>query len=301
MRFSATVGLFAIALANLALPVEAQPRHSAADTAHHASGYGSNPGASGMFVHDGVTLYYEVYGKGEPVVLIHGNGGSIADWASQIAYFRTRYQIIAMDSRDQGRSGDSAGPITYEKMADDQAALLEHLGVTQADVVGWSDGGIEALLLGMRHSSKVRKIVAMAANLNPDAVYPEVAQMDEALSKQAQTANVSSKQAAREKKVVSLLANEPHIDPKMLNRITAPTLILAGDHDLILDTHTLEIFHNLPNGQLGIFPDATHMVPYDDPGRFNQAVERFLQRPFVKKDRIADFLKSFEISRASQK
>ena len=79
MRFSATVGLFAIALATLALPVEAQPRHSAADTAHHASGYGSNPGASGTFLHDGVTFYYEVYGKGEPVVLIHGNGGSIAD------------------------------------------------------------------------------------------------------------------------------------------------------------------------------------------------------------------------------
>ena len=301
MRIIPTIRLFVFTFAVLALVAATRPSHAATETAHQTPEYGSNSGSSGKFQRDGVEFYYEVYGKGEPVVLIHGNGGSIADWASQIAYFRTKYRVIAMDSRDQGRSGDSSGPITYEKMADDQAALLEHLGITQANIVGWGDGGIEALLLGIRHPTKMKKIVAMAANLNPDAVYPEVAQLDEVLTKQAQTAKVSSRQATRDKKVFSLLANEPHIDPKMLNRITAPTLVLAGDHDLILDTHTLEIFHNLPNGQLGIFPDATHMVPYDDPGRFNQAVERFLQRPFVKKDRIADFLKSFEKSRASQK
>lgn len=301
MRFSSTIGLFAITLASLALPADAQPSHSATETAHQTSGCGSNRDASGTFRHDGVTFYYEVYGKGEPLVLIHGNGGSIADWASQIGYFRTRYRVIAMDSRDQGRSGDSAGPITYEKMADDQAALLDHLGIARAAVIGWSDGGIEALLLGMRHPSKVEKIVAMAANLKPDAVYPEVAQLDEVLTKQAEAAKVSSRQAARDKKVFSLPANEPHIDPKMLNSITAPTLVLAGDHDLILDTHTLEIFHNLPNAQLGIFPDSTHMVPYDDPERFNDAVERFLRHPFVKRDRIADFLKSLEKIRANQK
>ena len=301
MRLSATIGLFAVTVAALVVPVKAHPDHSAADTAHKAPEYGSNPRASGMFVHDGVKLYYEVYGKGEPVVLIHGNGGSIADWASQIAHFRTRYRIIVMDSRDQGRSGDSAGRITYEKMADDQAALLDHLGIAQANVVGWSDGGIEALLLGMRHPSKVKKIVAMAANLNPEAVYPETAQLADVLTNQAQAVNVSSRQVARDSKVLSLLTNEPHIDPKLLNSITAPTLVLAGDHDLILDTHTLEIFHHLPNAQLGIFPDSTHMVPYDDPGRFNDAVERFLQRPFVKKDRIADFVKSYEKSKANRR
>ena len=80
-----------------------------------------------------------------------------------------------MDSRDQGKSGDSPGPITYEKMTDDLAALLDHLGTGPVDVLGWSDGGIEALLLGIRHPDKVKKIAAMAANLDPgtDAVYPE--------------------------------------------------------------------------------------------------------------------------------
>ena len=129
--------------------------------------YGANPAAGHTFTHDGVRLYYEVYGTGEPLLVVHGNGGSIADLGAQIAHFRKRYKVIAMDSRDQGKSADSPDALTYEKMTDDLAALLDHLKVGPVDVLGWSDGGIEALLLGIRHPAKVKKIVAMAANLNP--------------------------------------------------------------------------------------------------------------------------------------
>ncbi len=121
------------------------------------------------FTHDGIKLYYEVYGVGEPLLLVHGNGGSIADFKAQIDYFRKSYKVIAMDSRDQGKSGDSPDRITYEKMTDDLAALLDHLNTGPVNVLGWSDGGIEALLLGIRHPAKVKKIAAMAANLNPTA------------------------------------------------------------------------------------------------------------------------------------
>jgi pimeloyl-ACP methyl ester carboxylesterase len=108
--------------------------------------------------------------------VIHGNGGSIHDMAAQIDYFRKRYKVIAMDSRDQGKSGDSADTITYEKMAADLAALLDHLKAGPANVLGWSDGGIEALLLAVRYPAKVNKIASMAANLNPSdkAVHPDV-------------------------------------------------------------------------------------------------------------------------------
>jgi len=100
-----------------------------------------------FFTHDGVRLYYEVHARGEPLLLVHGNGGSTADFTLQIPYFSKRYCVIAMDSRDQGRSSDSAGAITYERMAADLAALLDHLKVGPVNVLGWSDGGIEALLL----------------------------------------------------------------------------------------------------------------------------------------------------------
>ena len=74
----------------------------------------------------------------------------------------------------------------------------------------------------------------------------------------------------------------------------APTLILAGDHDLIIDEHTLQIYHHIPNSQLCIFPNATHMIPYDDPELFNATLDRFFRTPFIKKDRVKDFLKSFQ-------
>ncbi len=253
--------------------------------------YGSNPAVGKTFTHDGVKLYYEVYGSGEPLLLVHGNGGSIADWKAQIDYFRTRYQVIAMDSREHGRSADSPGRITYEKMADDLAALLDYLKSPPANVLGWSDGGIEALLLGIRHPAKIKKIASMAANLNPNGAYPEVIAMAKSM--------LSSTHGKRELKVAQLVLEEPHIDPGALNKITAPTLVLASDHDLIMDEHTLDIYHHIPNGQLCIFPNATHMVPYDEPELFNATVARFFREPFVKKDRVKDFLKSYQAANAT--
>ena len=91
-----------------------------------------------------------------------------------------------------------------------------------------------------------------------------------------------------------MLLKEPHIDPTTLERITAPTLVLAGDHDVIRTEHIVEIFTHLQNAQLAIFPNSTHMVPFDDPELFNTTIERFLSTPFVKKDRIADLMKSYE-------
>ena len=270
------------------------PETPAALTPAVAVPYGANAAASGTFVHDGVTLYYETYGAGEPLLLIHGNGASIGSFAAQIAFFSPRYKVIAMDSREQGKSGSSDAPINYEVMADDLAALLDHLKTGPADIVGWSDGGIEGLLLAMRHPDKVRKLVAMAANLNPslEAIYPET----EAMAKEMVGAMPEEAKATpdgkRFLKVSALLLSEPHIDAKSLSQITAPTLIVSSDHDVIRLEHTVEIFNNLPNANLAVLPNNTHMLPYDDPELFNATVQRFLDTPFVKKDRINDMMAS---------
>ena len=265
-----------------------------------AAKYGSNPAVGKTFTHDGVKLYYEVYGSGEPLLLVHGNSGSIADWNAQIDYFRTRYQVIAMDSRDQGKSGDSPDKLTYEKMADDLAALLDYLKSPPANVLGWSDGGIEALLLGIRHPEKIKKIASMAANLNPNAAYPEVIAMAKSMLDSIPAADKQSPKGKRELRVSQLVLDEPHIDPGSLEKITVPTLVLASDHDLIIDEHTLDIYHHIPNSQLCIFPNATHMVPYDQPALFNSTVDHFFTTPFVKKDRVKDFLTSYQVMEASQ-
>ncbi|HWY61119.1 MAG TPA: alpha/beta hydrolase [Rhizomicrobium sp.] len=279
-NFGVEIMIFKKAALPTATPMTASPasRHLA---------YGSNPAASSYFEHDGVKLYYEVYGKGQPLLLIHGNGGDIWSMKYQINYFRKQYQVIAMDSRDHGRSGDTNGPLTFEAMTDDLAALLDHLHTGPVLVLGWSDGGIEALLLGMRHPGKVMKIAAMAANLDPEGIAPEFLKQQMALPN-ADPAHAPT----RAERVTELYRKEPHIKLDALGAITAPTLVLASDHDFIADGHTLEIYHNLPNAQLAIFPDATHMIPVDDPTRFNTSVERFFHMPFVKKDRVLDMIKS---------
>jgi pimeloyl-ACP methyl ester carboxylesterase len=245
------------------------------------------------FTHDGVRLYYEVYGKGEPVLLIHGNGSSIGELKAQIDYFSKHYQVIAMDSRDHGKSADSPGKLTYEKMTGDLAALLDHLHSPPVFALGWSDGGTEALLLAVRHPQKVKKVAAMAANLNPQGVHPEALSLVKSMLAELPPSE------KRERKVTQMMLDEPHINPTSLEAIQAPTLILAADHDMVLDDHTLQIYHHIPNSQLCIFPNATHMVPYDEPELFNSTVDRFFRTPFVKKDRIVDLMKSYQSLKTS--
>ncbi|MDP3493615.1 MAG: alpha/beta hydrolase [Hyphomonadaceae bacterium] len=273
---------------------EAPPASEATTPPAAAIPYGANSAASGTFVHDSVTFYYETYGEGDPLLLVHGNGASLGSMAAQIEFFSKRYKVIAMDSREQGKSGGSDAPINYEIMADDLAALLDHLKAGPADIIGWSDGGIEGLLLAMRHPDKVKKLVAMAANLNPslEAIYPETEAMAKDMVASMPDEAKTTPDGKRFLKVSGLLLSEPHIDPASLGKITAPTLIVSSDHDVIRLEHTVEIFNSLPNANLAVLPNSTHMLPYDEPELFNATVQRFLDTPFVKKDRINDMMAS---------
>ena len=273
-------------------PVEPAP---AASAPAMATPYGANKAAGATFVHDGVTLYYETYGEGTPLLLVHGNGGSIGTLGAQIEHFKTKYKVIAMDSRDHGRSGDSAEPITYEKMTEDLAALLVHLQTGPVDVVGWSDGGIEALLLGLRHPDKVKKIVSMAANLNPgpDAFDPEVTALIKSMMELSEAAQ-KTPEGKRQLKVVGMMLKEPNISPALLGQVKAPTLVLASDHDLVRLEHILTIYKSLPNAELAIFPNRTHLIPYDDPEMFNSTVDHFLATPYRKIDLVPETMASFE-------
>jgi pimeloyl-ACP methyl ester carboxylesterase len=264
--------------------------------------YGSNDAAGAKFSHGGVQLYYEVYGQGEPLLLAHMNAGTISNFRAQIDHFRTMYRVIAMDSRDHGRSGDSPGKLTYEAMADDLAALLDHLQTGPANVLGWSDGGIEALLLAMRHPETVRRVAVMGANLNPteEAVRPEIIAFTKSQMDAGSGPAREARQRKRDARVMQILFDEPHIDPAALEKISVPTLVMAADHDLIRDEHTLEIYHHIRQSALCIFPNATHMIPYDNPQLFNAMIERFFREPFVQKDRVKDFFKSFETMQPAQ-
>jgi len=130
--------------------------------------YGHDSTAGRFYNIRGIKMYCEVYGSGQPLLIIHGNGGSLRDFVYQIPYFSKKYKVIVADSRSQGRSADPGDSLTYEMMADDYAALLTALAIDSALVIGWSDGGIEGLLLAIRHPEKVKKLAITGANLSPD-------------------------------------------------------------------------------------------------------------------------------------
>lgn len=255
--------------------------------------YGNNPAAAHTAKVNGISIYYETYGslgasgRNAPVLLVHGNGGSIAAMRCQIPFFSNSRQVIVADSRGQGKSEDGAGPLKYEQIADDLSAVLEGMNAAPVDVIGWSDGGIIALLLGIHHPEQVRRLVANAPNLRPDAtaLYPFVI---ERIRKSRDEAAAKLKQGDRTRdwrrvvRLEQMMLDEPHIALDDLHKIKAPTLVMGGDNDLIVTEHLLEIYRNIPNANLYIAPGARHQLLQDDPELFNRVTARFLDERFRK-------------------
>jgi pimeloyl-ACP methyl ester carboxylesterase len=249
--------------------------------------YGSNPAAGNTFVSNGTRFYYETYGGGAPLLLIHGNGESIRSFKGQIADFARHHRVIAMDSRGQGKSELGTATLTYEQMAEDTNALLDHLGLRQVKVLGWSDGGIIGLLLTIRHPEKVGMLAVMGANLQPDAAYPwavdGIVRVRDRIAAQL-AGSKDPKPLQLQLQLLDLLGHQPHIPLTDLATIMVPTLVMAADRDVIRDEHTLSMFHAIPKSQLAIFPGATHMIPAQDPARFNRTVLDFFDKPFAMPD-----------------
>ena len=131
--------------------------------------YGQNDSAGHYYNIRGIKMYCEVYGNGKPLLMIHGNGGSIGAFKNNILFFAKRYKVIVTDSRAHGKTIDNRDSLSFEMMADDFSALLDTMHIDSAYVIGWSDGGINALLLAMRHPEKVIKLASTGANLWPDS------------------------------------------------------------------------------------------------------------------------------------
>ena len=258
-----------------------------AATLRAAIAYGSNPAAGKTFVFNRNRFYFETYGRGSPVLLIHGNGESIREFKAQIGDFSRRHQVVAMDSRGQGKSELGTTTLTYEGMAEDINALLEHLSLDHVKVLGQSDGGIIALLLAIHHPDKVSMLAVMGANLQPDAAYPWavdgiVRVRNRIVAELAHSKDPKPLQLQLQ--LLDLLGNQPHIPLADLKVVQIPTLVMAADRDVIRDEHTLSIFHAIPKSQLAIFPGATHLIAEQDPARFNRTVLGFFDKPFAMPD-----------------
>ncbi|MBC6988354.1 alpha/beta fold hydrolase [Hymenobacter sp. BT491] len=241
--------------------------------------YGNNPAAGKYATVRGVKLYYEAYGTGPPLLLLHGNGGSSKDFQKTIPYFAKRYRVLALDSRAHGKSVDRADSLSFEMMADDCAALLAQLRLDSAYVLGWSDGGITALLLALRHPEKVKKLAATGANLWPDstALMPELWQQMKRGYQEGKSQKFTDPTRKNDWKVFLLDWNQPHVPLSALGRIKAPAFIIAGDHDVIRPEHTVAIYQNLPRAWLWIVPNSGHATLREHAAAFNSKVDEFFR------------------------
>lgn len=243
--------------------------------------YGKNARAGHTVAVNGIKLYYETYGSGPPLLLLHGNGGSIREVANQIPALARHFQVIAVDTRAQGQSGDDGRPLSYDLFADDMGALLTALKLPAADVVGWSDGGNTGLSLALRYPRQVRKLVTMGANLYADttAISGKLLKQVRHDKKLLTLVSPLKKQFRTSRRLVNLLLQYPQMRPEQLQKITAPTLVLAGEKDVIKEAHTRLIAASIPGAQLTIFPGLSHYAPQENPALFNDTVLRFLLGP----------------------
>jgi len=244
--------------------------------------YGHDKSKGKFYSIRGFKMYAEVYGQGAPLLIIHGNGGSINNFIYQIPYFEKKYKVIIADSRAQGNSSDSGDSLTYEMMADDYAALLDAMKIDSAYVIGWSDGGINALLLAIRHPEKVKKLASTGANLVPDTTAVPKEVWDIALPAYIALKEKTTKttQEKNEYKLMRLLAEQPHIPLTDLQKISCPSLIIGGDHDVIKEEHTMLIYKNIPKAYLWILPGSGHSTPVFYKDDFNRVVDRFFSTPY---------------------
>jgi pimeloyl-ACP methyl ester carboxylesterase len=257
--------------------------------------YGSNEQAGKYADVNGIKIYYEIYGAGEPLLLLHGQGGSIQTFLLQIPELSKHFKVIAVDSRAQGKSTDSDKEITYALMASDMSALMDKLNLTSAYVVGWSDGGNIGLELALAQPQKVKKLVTFGANYTHENFMapPDSVTMDPNDPRLLKTTPVLMKfkegldklSPAVRKKLSDLVEKYPNLTVEQLKQIKVPVLVVVGDRDLIDLDQTVSLFRSLPHSQLLIVPGASHAVPIEQPELINSQVIKFLSTPFRDLDR----------------
>ena len=230
---------------------------------------------------DGAQLATFVYGTmrsdSDPVLALHGNGGSHATFAAVIERLvAAGLAVVAFDARAQGQSTRGTAPLTYEQLATDAITVLDHLGVSRAHVLGHSDGGIEGLLLARDQGDRVASLVAGGANLTPEGVidewdtegsanrsrawatwvreHPLPSSIDPTLLPSATSVSIDAE-------LLQLMLDEPHIEAASLASITCPTCVLVGEHDCITQEETQAIAQAIAQARLVVVPKVGHSLP----------------------------------------
>ena len=246
---------------------------------------------------NGIKMYYEVTGSGEPLILLHGGFYNMDYWAAyQVPEFSKKYKVITVDSRGHGRTTDGPGPITYDVMTEDVFQLMKYLKIESAHFVGWSDGGIIGMNMAIAHPERVKKLVLDGASTQFSGAVSTVNELGMSSENVLYLLTTLGCSDAYKKinpepshwpefvvKMRNLWESDCYLNHESdqecmapLKRIASKTLILVGESDLILASHTNKIKDHVQNSKLIVIPDADHFVAREQPKAFNGAVLDFL-------------------------
>jgi pimeloyl-ACP methyl ester carboxylesterase len=210
---------------------------------------------------NGINLYYQTYGAGRPMILLHGGLGSGEMFGPILPTLADHHQVIVVDLQGHGRTGDIDRPLDVRLMADDIAALVDHLGLQKPDVVGYSLGGGVAFQVAIKYPEKVGRLVSASANIRRDAIYPEMLQQQG----QVTAAAAESLKDTPMYQLYQRVAPRPEDFPRLLDKVGAamakdfdfteeirglqvPTLVVAADADMAPPSHYVEVFNLLDGG-----------------------------------------------------
>jgi len=244
---------------------------------------------SGQFINvNGANIYFETYGEKEnqPLILIHGNGGSIVAMSHQIQYFKDSYFVIVADNRTHGKSG-GADSVNYDIIASDYMGIIKKLNVDSVYVLGHSDGGIIGLLMAINFPNQISKLVAAVPNLVPGEPAIEAWELEFSsgyrnLIDSMILVNDQTRDWQIEKIHMNLMRDEPDIKVSDLSKIKCPVLVMTSDNDIINPRHILQIYENIPKAHLFVMPGATHFMIRDEHKLYNMMSNRFLSTPFAR-------------------
>ncbi len=222
----------------------------------------------------GHRIYYAVRGTGPTLVLLHGGGDSGEhSFVRQLDVFSEHHRIVAPDQVGQGRTPDVSGPLSYTSMMQDTAALLRQLKLQHTDVIGFSDGGILALMLAIQHPELVRRLIISGVNIAPEGLTAE--NLENLRAGQTDVPTTIDEKLA---KLWLTSPTEAELSVPLLSKITQPVLLISGDRDAITLEHTLQIFHALPTAELCVLPGTDHATFSGRSEWLNPIISAFLDR-----------------------
>jgi len=252
---------------------------------------------SGRVPVNGAEIYYETYGKGHPLLLLHGGYMDINTWENQIPELSKYYRVIAIDSRGHGASTDSNAPLSYQGLTSDTIALMDYLKIPSAHVVGWSDGSVIAAQMSIYHPSRITKSVLIGttvqfenafnlldqwfiSNATLFKLYADVMLRDSYNKQNQQPENWS----VFRDKVYSMWKSPCYLSSdvntscfSLLSTIETPTLLVVGENEMIRQEHTDKIHKSIRNSKLIVVKDADHFVAMQKPREINEIILEFLK------------------------